>query len=310
MVLSLSYCFYCFLIIIILIIVLYLKREISFKFQKYLTKDKTILLTGGCLGIGRELLHFLITRFNCTVINLDIRESEFESIKEKYKDKVINIACNIINIIDMVQFLEKNGVNPDKIDIIINNAAIANNLSIEKLTKEQITRTLEINLLSPIKIIKSFIDNKTKKSNLVNKQLHFVTMCSVLSHIAASNSSDYICSKWGLYGFIECIRSEFLTNDNYIFTTICPYAINTGMFPGFFMSLGQKYVSMEIIKSIALKETIKFLPSFIYLPIFLYKFVPVFIGNFLQKNIVNRLTSNMGRRKENDVLFKKSDKSD
>ena len=61
--------------------------EFLFKFQKYLNTDKIILLTGGSLGVGRELLHILITKFNWVVINLDIRETEFEEIKSQYKDK-------------------------------------------------------------------------------------------------------------------------------------------------------------------------------------------------------------------------------
>ena len=303
MFISLTFFFYSILIISSIIFILYLKREILFKYQKYLTK-KTILLTGGSLGVGRELLHLLISKFNCQVINLDIRENEFDAIKSEYKDKVINIACNVAKVDDMVQFLSEKNINPDNIDIVINNAAIANNLSIKNLSKEKMIRTIDINLLAPMKIIKSFIDNKISKKQLSNKSLHFVTLCSCLSHIASSNSCDYICSKWGLYGFIECVRSEFLYDKSYIFTTICPYAINTGMFGKFFMSLGVKDVSKDIIKSIALKETVKFLPTFLYVPIFLYKFVPTFIGDFLQKNIVNQLTSNITGRKENDTLFK------
>ena len=166
-------------------------------------------------------------------------------------------------------------------------------------------RTIEINLLSPMKIIKSFIDNKNNNKSLSNKSIHFVTLCSVLSHITSSNSYDYIASKWSLYGFVDCIRSEYLYNKNYIFTTICPYALDTGMFSFFFMGLKAKSVSKEIIKSIALKETVKFIPIFLYIPVFLYKFSPTFIGDFLQKNIVNKLMCNIGRRKDNDILFNK-----
>ena len=84
---------------------------------------------------------------------------------------------------DIIKFLKENNVNPDNIDIIINNAAIANNLLIKDLSKEQMVRAIEINLLSPMKIIKSFIDNKNNNKSLSNKSIHFVTLCSVLSHI-------------------------------------------------------------------------------------------------------------------------------
>ena len=59
----------------------------------------------------------------------------------------------------------------------------------------------------------------------------------------------------------------------------------------------------EIIKSIALKENIKFIPSFIDIPIFIYKLCPIFISNLIQKFIINPFSRNIGRREENDALF-------
>ena len=211
-------------IIIILFSFLFIRyyiREIKFKNQKYLTKDTTILITGGCLGIGKELINLFISLFNCKIINLDIRSSEFSSLKSLYGDKIQNINCDISKI--------EKGINPDKINIIINNAAIANNLPIEQLTMNKMISTIEINLLSPMKIIKAFIENNKKNNN--SEKIHFVTLCSVMSHMISANSADYISSKWGLYSFVECIRNEYLYNSNYIFTTICPFAVNTGMFP-------------------------------------------------------------------------------
>lgn len=297
--------FFFYLIIIIFTLILFfnLKRERNFKNQKYLSDSTKILISGGSLGIGRELIHILITSFNCQIINLDIRESEFESMKSVYKDKILNLQCNISKINNIILFLKEKNINPDEIDIIINNAGVANNLSLEKLTDNQMISTIEINLLSPMKIIKSFITNKESRSELKSKNIHFVTLCSVMSHIISANSCDYISSKWGLYGFVESVRNEYLNNDNYIFTTICPFAVNTGMFPNFFLCMNTKYVSREIVKSIALKETIKFIPSFINIPIFIYKLCPISLSNLIQKYIINPFSKNIGRREENDLLL-------
>lgn len=298
--------FVLYLIIIFISFLLFIKfiRERKFKNQKYLTKDTKILITGGSIGIGREIIHLLITLFNCQIINLDIRTSEFKSMKTEYKDNITNIPCNISQIKNIINFLKEKNINPDNIDVIINNAGVANNLPLEEITENQMVSTIEINLLSPMKIIKSFIDNKKLKSELKSKQIHFVSICSVMSHIVSANSSDYITSKWGLYGFMESIRNEYLYNDKYIFTTICPFAVNTGMFPNFFLCMNKKYVSKEIIKSIALKETIKFIPNYINVPIFIYKLFPIFISNLIQNYLINPFSKNIGRREDNDVLLK------
>ena len=294
-----------FYIIILFISFLVLRKcikERKFKSQKYISKDTTILITGGSLGIGRELIHLFITKFNCKIINIDIRSSEFFSLQSLYKGNIKNIKYDISKIENIISFLEENNINPDQIDIIINNAGIANNLPLEQLPLKNMISTMEINLLTPMKIIKAFMNKKKNSSD--NKTIHFVTLCSVMSHIISANSADYISSKWGLYAFVESVRNEYLYNDKYIFTTICPFAVDTGMFPNFFICMKTKWVANEILKSIALKENIKFIPDFINIPIYLYKFIPSSIFNLIQYYIINPFSKNIGRRKENDDLFK------
>ena len=293
---------YILLIIISFLLIRKYLRERKFKSQKYLSNKTTILITGGCLGIGRELIDLFISKFNCQIINLDIRSSQFSSLKSLYGNLIKNIQCDISKMDNIISFLEENNINPDSIDIIINNAGIANNLPLEQLPLKNMISTIEINLLSPMKIIKAFIDRRKNKLN--NNKIHFVTLCSVMSHIISANSSDYISSKWGLYAFVESVRNEYLYNDKYIFTTICPFAVDTGMFPNFFICMNTKWVANEILKSIALKESVKFIPDFINIPIYLYKLFPSFFSNLIQYYIINPFSKNIGRRKENDELFK------
>ena len=305
-----SVIFVIFIIIINILIILlssifirnYL-REKKFKNQKYLSKETIILITGGCLGLGRELIHLLISLYNCKIINLDIRESEFHIMEELYNKNLKNIHCNIAKIKDIIKFLEENDVNINEIDLVINNAAIANNLPLEQLSLNNMISTIEINLLAPMKIIKSFIDYYNKNKNN-QKQIHFVTLCSVMSHIISANSSDYITSKWGLFAFMESVGNEYLYNNKYIFTTICPFATNTGMFPNFIFCMDKKWVSKQILQSIVLKEQIKFIPDFINFPIYLYKFLPSCLSNLVQYYIINPFSKNLGRRIENDNLLK------
>ena len=296
----LSLILYIILSILFLLILRHYIRSRKFKNQKYISKETTVLITGGCLGIGRELIHFLITLYNCKIINLDIRESEFHSMEELYGNNIKNIYCNVAKIEDIISFLKEYSINPEEINIVINNAAVANNMPFEQLPIKKMTSTIEINLLAPMKIIKSFIDNNKNKQ----KQIHFVTLCSVLSHGVATNSSDYITSKWGLYGFVESVRNEYLYNDKYLFTTICPFGINTGMFPNFWISMNKTWVAKQILQSIVLKEVIKFIPDFLNIPVYIYKLVPNCIYNLIQYYIINRLSKNFGRRIENDKLLK------
>ena len=105
--------FYIIIFIISFIIFRHLIREQRFKNQKHINKETTILITGGCSGIGRELINLFISLFNCKVINIDILSSEFPSSKNLYKDNIININQNISKINNIISFLEEKGINPN-----------------------------------------------------------------------------------------------------------------------------------------------------------------------------------------------------
>jgi len=100
------------------------------------------------------------------------------------------------------------------------------------------------------------------------------------------------------------VRNEYLYNDKFIFTTVCPFAVNIGMFPYFFFCLNTKWIALKILKSIVFKEKVKYVPELIDIPIFLYKLSPYFLFDLIQYYIINPFSKNIGRRIENDELLK------
>lgn len=286
--------FYFCILIILYQTIRYLFRKIKFKKQNHITNQTIVLITGGCLGIGRELIGCLINNFNCAVVNLDIREDQFPILCSTYKTKnLINIYCDLSNNDnDYNKLLEKAKIKFESIDILINNAGIAFNKSFKSLSSFQLTKTIQINLLSPMLLCKAVIDSKINTSSTV----HIVTISSAMSHLVSPNSSDYIATKWGLFGFHESLRSEYLDKPNIHFTIFCPYAVNTGMFPGFSSPLpfilnilDAKEYSNEIIYSIVLKDKIVYSPFYIeYICIF-YSILPCWIRDLLQNFICKNI---------------------
>ena len=76
-------CLLIFLVFLFVYFFIEFIREIKFKNQKYITENTLILITGGCLGIGRELIRQLILNYKCTIINIDIRKDEFYNLKKE-----------------------------------------------------------------------------------------------------------------------------------------------------------------------------------------------------------------------------------
>jgi all-trans-retinol dehydrogenase (NAD+) len=180
------------LLIISLIILRKIFRKYKLITQTIIIKDTTILITGGCMGIGRQIIKHL-SNYNCKIINLDIREEDFiEVVKDN--NNVINYKCDLSKRNDIDTIF--NTLRDTRIDILINNAAVAFNRHFDDVTIDMITQTTEVNLLASMILCKKVIDK-------MNSRGHIVNIASVMSHATSKKSSLYVMSKWGLYGFHE-----------------------------------------------------------------------------------------------------------
>ncbi len=64
----------------------YLIRLYRINTQNYITPNSTLLITGGSMGIGREMIKYLLEYYKCTIINIDIREDQFPGLVEMAKE--------------------------------------------------------------------------------------------------------------------------------------------------------------------------------------------------------------------------------
>ena len=286
--------FYLILILIFYYIIKLVIRIYKFNYQNYINSKTTILITGGCNGIGYNLIKHLFRLFNCRIINIDKDKTKFKQLKEEFKNyNLINIYLDLSeNDINFNLILKKINIDINEIDIIINNAGITYNKEFKNLSTNDIINTIKTNLIFAITLYKLFI---------YNKKIHFVTIASVMSHIISQKSSAYIASKWGLYAFHECIRAEYLYNKNINFTLICPFAVNTNMFKGFrnpfigiFNILDANKLAYNIVYNIVLKDTVVYYPNYSQIIINIYyAIIPNFIIDIIQKYLFGYATKNL-----------------
>jgi len=72
----------CFAITIIINLIHRIITIYQLKTQDYITSNSIFLITGGSLGLGRELIDHLLTKYKCTIINIDVRDSEFPNLSK------------------------------------------------------------------------------------------------------------------------------------------------------------------------------------------------------------------------------------
>ena len=126
-------------------------------------EKKVILVTGGAKGIGKSIITEFSKRGYDVIINYNnsynLALKLKEEVEKKYKINAYIIKADITNeedIKNMFNFVIK---KYKKINILVNNAALACDNYIEEKSKEEFMCVLETNVVGPFLLTKIFKDN-------------------------------------------------------------------------------------------------------------------------------------------------------
>ena len=165
-------------------------------------KNKNILITGACGGIGKELVKKFVSLggnvlgSGTKIEKLDLLKKQYPNIKVKKFDMAED--SKIKDFIDSVN-LELGGL-----DILINNAGInMDNLSL-RMKDEEWKKVININLTSTFLLSKHAI-----KQMLKNKFGRIVNITSVVGHTGNLGQSNYSASKSGIIGMSKSLAIEY-----------------------------------------------------------------------------------------------------
>jgi NAD(P)-dependent dehydrogenase (short-subunit alcohol dehydrogenase family) len=116
-----------------------------------LLEDRVAIITGGAKGMGKGMaLKFAEEGCKVTIADIDIKEAEATVAEIKKKGgKGLSIKCDVTDINQVRQAVEKTMATFGKLDILINNAgAIARHIPIEDLPEETWDKIMALNLKS------------------------------------------------------------------------------------------------------------------------------------------------------------------
>jgi NAD(P)-dependent dehydrogenase (short-subunit alcohol dehydrogenase family) len=168
-------------------------------------KGKVALVTGGARGLGAEICRVL-NEAGATVVIADVREDLANSLQGELNGNGCAASVMICDVSDPAaidaaigQVLEQHG----HVDILVNNAAIDNTVSVEEMSTDEWDRILNVNLHAPFYLSKRlFTEMKNNGGGAI------VNIASTASRRAWENASAYHASKWGLLGFSHALHTE------------------------------------------------------------------------------------------------------
>ena len=212
---------------------------------------KTVLITGGSRGIGKETsIEFAKNGYNVVINYVSDEKSALslkEELEEKYDSDVMLCKCDVSNEIDIKKMVSDVINYYGRIDVLINNAAIALDCVFEDKKVSDFKKILDVNLIGPFTL-----SREVGKNMLEHKS-------GVIINVSSTNAIDtyyeygldYDASKAALISLTHNLSKHFAP---YVrVNAVAPGWVNTDMNKNLDEILhkrrGKKHLLKEICRS-------------------------------------------------------------
>ena len=186
--------------------------------------SKIALITGGTRGIGK-------------------------AIAEKFKDEGIIVEitnrenADVSDFDSCGEFVKKIFARHGRIDILVNNAGITNDSLFLRMSKEDFTKVIDVNLIGTFNMTKHVIPIMVKQ-----RYGKIINMASVVGIVGNAGQANYAASKAGIIGITKTLAKEFASR-NINVNAVAPGFIETDM-----TNVLKAEIKEEILKKIPLKR--------------------------------------------------------
>ena len=185
-------------------------------------KNKNIIVTGASGGIGNSIVEKLHVN-GANILATGTRIEKLEELKKKF-DNIKILKFDISQHEKIEEFI--NNATEElggSLDCIVNNAGITKDNLIIRMSLEEWTKVIDINLTSTFLMCKYSI-----KKMLKNKSGKIINITSVVGHTGNVGQANYTASKAGIVAMSKSLAIEY-AKKNINVNCISPGFINTAM---------------------------------------------------------------------------------
>lgn len=207
---------------------------------------KVVMVTGAARGIGKSIAKVFASKNYDIILHYHTSKDEAlalkESLEKEYNIQVFLVSCNLMNELEIEKLVEEVKLKYQKIDVLINNAALSMDCEMIEKTKEQFLKVLEVNLIAPFLLIKGL------SSILIGGTVINISSTDA-DDTGSSLSIDYSASKAGLNSITKTLS---LALPNIRICAIAPNWVKTEAV----LEMDKEYLEKEL-KRVGQKELIE-----------------------------------------------------
>lgn len=198
---------------------------------------KTVLITGGSRGIGKETsIEFAKKGYNVVINYVNDEKSALslkEELEEKYDSDVMLCKCDVSNEIDIKKMVSDVINYYGKIDVLINNAAIALDCVFEDKKVSDFKKVLDVNLIGPFTL-----SREVGKNMLEHKS-------GVIVNVSSTNAIDTYYE----YGLdYDASKAALISLTHNLSKYLAPYVRVNAVAPGWVNTDMNKNLDQDYIK--------------------------------------------------------------
>ncbi|XP_068631991.1 alcohol dehydrogenase-like [Battus philenor] len=165
-------------------------------------QNKTVVITGGVSGIGLSIVENFLEKNVKAIIILDIDETSGKQVKEKMnakfgKNKVVFYKCDVTKDLNVIY--EKIVNDFETVDVLVNNAGVAD----EKAYK----KTIDVNITAVVEWSLKFWDHMRKDRS--GRGGTILNVASIYGFRVDPYVPVYQASKFAVMGFTKSLGHEY-----------------------------------------------------------------------------------------------------
>ena len=173
-------------------------------------KNKTAIVTGAAGGIG-EALCLKLASYGMNLVVTGRNKNTLGELCEKLTAEGAKV-CACIGDLQDLEFIDTVLSDArkafDSVDVIVNNAGLSHNCTVEEMTPELFDGIMQVNVRAPYFMCQKAL-NDLKKSDCAP----IINICSVVAHKGYPKQSAYAASKHALLGLSKSLANEVYADD-------------------------------------------------------------------------------------------------